>query len=36
MPMKEFYHPANEKPKIFGMTASPVGKKGNYLLANFD
>ncbi|XP_068480547.1 endoribonuclease Dicer homolog 3a isoform X1 [Phaseolus vulgaris] len=26
--MKEFYHQANEKPKIFGMTASPVGKKG--------
>ncbi|KAK7410183.1 hypothetical protein VNO78_00768 [Psophocarpus tetragonolobus] len=26
--MKEFYHLANEKPKIFGMTASPVGKKG--------
>ncbi|TKY74841.1 Endoribonuclease Dicer-like 3a [Spatholobus suberectus] len=26
--MKEFYHQANEKPKIFGMTASPVSKKG--------
>ncbi|KAF7840248.1 endoribonuclease Dicer-like protein 3a [Senna tora] len=26
--MKEFYHKANEKPKIFGMTASPVIKKG--------
>ncbi|PNY04416.1 endoribonuclease dicer 3a-like protein, partial [Trifolium pratense] len=26
--MTEFYHPANEKPKIFGMTASPVGKRG--------
>ncbi|MED6203666.1 helicase [Stylosanthes scabra] len=26
--MKEFYHKADEKPKIFGMTASPVGKKG--------
>ncbi|KAF1865258.1 hypothetical protein Lal_00004632 [Lupinus albus] len=25
--MEEFYHKANEKPKIFGMTASPVGKK---------
>jgi len=36
MPMKEFYHQANEKPKIFGLTASPVGKKGNCLLANFD
>ncbi|RDX82989.1 Endoribonuclease Dicer-like 3a, partial [Mucuna pruriens] len=24
----EFYHQINEKPKIFGMTASPVGKKG--------
>ncbi|XP_057432641.1 endoribonuclease Dicer homolog 3a isoform X2 [Lotus japonicus] len=27
--MKEFYHRANEKPMIFGMTASPVVKKGN-------
>ncbi|XP_028790121.1 endoribonuclease Dicer homolog 3a [Neltuma alba] len=26
--MKEFYHKANVKPKIFGMTASPVIKKG--------
>ncbi|KAK2391994.1 dicer [Trifolium repens] len=26
--MAEFYHQANEKPKIFGMTASPVGKRG--------
>ncbi|RDX68564.1 Endoribonuclease Dicer-like 3a, partial [Mucuna pruriens] len=26
--MKEFYHQAIEKPKIFGMTASPVIKKG--------
>ncbi|XP_047170030.1 endoribonuclease Dicer homolog 3a isoform X2 [Vigna umbellata] len=26
--MKEFYHQVKEKPKIFGMTASPVGKRG--------
>ncbi|XP_020236555.1 endoribonuclease Dicer homolog 3a isoform X2 [Cajanus cajan] len=26
--MKEFYHQADKKPKIFAMTASPVGKKG--------
>ncbi|GMJ15749.1 dicer-like 3, DICER-LIKE 3 [Hibiscus trionum] len=26
--MKEFYHKSNIKPKIFGMTASPVGSKG--------
>ncbi|KAK8543151.1 hypothetical protein V6N13_136315 [Hibiscus sabdariffa] len=26
--MKEFYHKCNTKPKIFGMTASPVGSKG--------
>ncbi|KAL2346622.1 hypothetical protein Fmac_000622 [Flemingia macrophylla] len=26
--MKEFYHQVDEKPKIFAMTASPVGKKG--------
>ncbi|KAI3877798.1 hypothetical protein MKW92_013413 [Papaver armeniacum] len=27
--MKEFYHRSANKPKIFGMTASPVTKKGN-------
>ncbi|XP_052885493.1 endoribonuclease Dicer homolog 3a isoform X3 [Gossypium arboreum] len=26
--MKEFYHKSNNKPKIFGMTASPVVSKG--------
>ncbi|XP_007012461.2 PREDICTED: endoribonuclease Dicer homolog 3 [Theobroma cacao] len=26
--MKEFYHKSNNKPKIFGMTASPVISKG--------
>ncbi|KAG6677776.1 endoribonuclease Dicer homolog 3a isoform X1 [Carya illinoinensis] len=26
--MKEFYHKSNGKPKIFGMTASPVVRKG--------
>ncbi|KAM4077934.1 hypothetical protein ACJW30_12G177800 [Castanea mollissima] len=26
--MKEFYHKSSEKPKIFGMTASPVIRKG--------
>ncbi|GAV80701.1 Helicase_C domain-containing protein/Ribonuclease_3 domain-containing protein/PAZ domain-containing protein/dsRNA_bind domain-containing protein/ResIII domain-containing protein [Cephalotus follicularis] len=26
--MKEFYHKSNFKPKIFGMTASPVVRKG--------
>ncbi|XP_027190700.1 endoribonuclease Dicer homolog 3a isoform X2 [Cicer arietinum] len=26
--MEEFYYQANEKPRIFGMTASPVGKRG--------
>ncbi|XVF48783.1 hypothetical protein PTKIN_Ptkin03bG0216400 [Pterospermum kingtungense] len=26
--MKEFYHKSNKKPKIFGMTASPVVRKG--------
>ncbi|XWS70161.1 hypothetical protein CRYUN_Cryun03dG0025400 [Craigia yunnanensis] len=26
--MKEFYHKSNNKPKIFGMTASPVVRKG--------
>ncbi|KAJ7958428.1 Endoribonuclease dicer-like protein [Quillaja saponaria] len=26
--MKEFYHKSNERPKVFGMTASPVVKKG--------
>ncbi|PIN18423.1 Ribonuclease III [Handroanthus impetiginosus] len=26
--MKEFYHKSTERPKIFGMTASPVIKKG--------
>ncbi|XP_059641179.1 endoribonuclease Dicer homolog 3 [Cornus florida] len=26
--MKEFYHKSNEKPKVFGMTASPVTRKG--------
>ncbi|XP_058760418.1 endoribonuclease Dicer homolog 3a-like [Vicia villosa] len=26
--MVEFYHQANVKPKIFGMTASPIGKRG--------
>ncbi|XP_050268142.1 endoribonuclease Dicer homolog 3a isoform X1 [Quercus robur] len=26
--MKEFYHNSNNKPKIFGMTASPVVRKG--------
>ncbi|KAI4337204.1 hypothetical protein L6164_015649 [Bauhinia variegata] len=26
--MKEFYHEANEKPKIFGITASPLVNKG--------
>ncbi|GKV00034.1 hypothetical protein SLEP1_g12795 [Rubroshorea leprosula] len=26
--MKEFYHKCNNKPKIFGMTASSVGRKG--------
>ncbi|XP_020536663.1 endoribonuclease Dicer homolog 3a isoform X2 [Jatropha curcas] len=26
--MKEFYHKLNDKPKIFGMTASPVVRKG--------
>lgn len=32
--VKEFYHRANEKPMIFGMTASPVVKKGNILCAS--
>ncbi|KAL5783548.1 hypothetical protein ACOSP7_008577 [Xanthoceras sorbifolium] len=26
--MKDFYHKSNHKPKIFGMTASPVVRKG--------
>lgn len=26
--MKEFYHKSSKKPKIFGMTASPVSRKG--------
>ncbi|OAY54204.1 endoribonuclease Dicer homolog 3 isoform X4 [Manihot esculenta] len=26
--MKEFYHKLNDKPRIFGMTASPVVRKG--------
>ncbi|XP_044463559.1 endoribonuclease Dicer homolog 3-like [Mangifera indica] len=26
--MKEFYHKSNSKPKVFGMTASPVVRKG--------
>lgn len=27
--VKEFYHKSSVKPKIFGMTASPVVRKGN-------
>ncbi|KAM7276585.1 hypothetical protein ACFE04_018451 [Oxalis oulophora] len=27
--MQEFYHGSSSKPKIFGMTASPVARKGN-------
>lgn len=26
--VKEFYHKSVDKPKIFGMTASPVIRKG--------
>ncbi|CAI8607259.1 unnamed protein product [Vicia faba] len=29
--MVEFYHQANVKPKIFGMTASPIGKRESRL-----
>jgi len=28
--MKEFYHQSEHKPKVFGMTASPVIKKGKH------
>lgn len=29
--LKEFYHNSEDKPKVFGMTASPVIKKGKIL-----
>jgi ERCC4-related helicase len=28
--MKEFYHKSEHKPSVFGMTASPVIRKGKY------
>lgn len=28
--VKEFYHKSDSKPKIFGMTASPVIRKGMF------
>lgn len=33
--MKEFYHKSGNKPKIFGMTASPVIRKGNSFVVMF-
>lgn len=33
--LQEFYHRSSMKPKVFGMTASPVIRKGNKMLLLF-